>query len=111
MAMINAGEVIRALLFLSALLILLLVAFCSPAHAQAQNCAPRTQMLDLLETRYGETRQAVGLAANNQVVELFASLETGTWSLTVTDPGGPTCMVAAGEAFERLSGTKRAAQL
>lgn len=66
------------------------------------NCAAHAAMVEQLASRYGETRQAIGLAAGNQVVEVFASLETGTWTITVTQASGLSCMVAAGEGFERL---------
>ncbi len=70
--------------------------------AQSQNCAERAAVLDRLANNYGETRQSIGLAANNQVVEVFASQETGTWTITVTLPSGLTCLVAAGQAFETV---------
>jgi len=42
----------------------------------------------------------VGLAANNGVVETYASTESGTWTIVITMPNGMTCLVAAGEAFQ-----------
>ena len=45
----------------------------------------------------------MGLGANNQVIEVFASSETGTWTITVTTPAGVTCLVASGQAFEELA--------
>lgn len=36
------------------------------------------------------------------VVEVFASLETGTWTITITRPDGLTCLAASGEGFENL---------
>ena len=68
----------------------------------ARNCAPREAVVDRLASGYGETRQSMGLGANNQVVEIFASTETGTWTITVTMPNGLTCLVASGQAFEEL---------
>ncbi len=74
-----------------------------PVHAQtARNCADHQIVVERLAERYGETRQSIGLATNNQVVEVFASLDTGTWTITVTSVSGLTCLVAAGGAFERL---------
>ncbi|MCP5085629.1 MAG: hypothetical protein GY952_02300 [Rhodobacteraceae bacterium] len=70
------------------------------AHSQAANCAQRTQVVERLQDRYGETRQSVGLAQNNGVVEVFASSESGTWTIVITLPNGMTCLVAAGSAFE-----------
>ena len=65
-----------------------------------RNCAPRTAVVERLASGYGETRQSIGLGANNAVVEVFASEETGTWTITVTSPQGVTCLVASGQAFE-----------
>lgn len=81
------------------------IAACFAVPVQAQNmsaCQPRAKVLELLEARYGETRQAIGLGGNNAVVEVFASLETGTWTITVTTTAGITCLVASGQAFEML---------
>lgn len=76
------------------------------SHAFAQsnrNCGDRELVVDRLNSKYGESRQAIGLGTNNQVVEVFASLETGTWTITVTTPAGVTCLVASGQSFETLS--------
>lgn len=37
------------------------------------------------------------------MVELFASDETGTWTLIVTSATGVTCMVAAGESWQSVT--------
>lgn len=79
-------------------------AFCAaPAQAQMNNCADRATIVQRLAERWGETRQSMGLAANNAVIEVFASAETGTWTITATMPGGPTCLVASGDAFQALA--------
>lgn len=68
--------------------------------AQSGNCADHAAIVSRLASHYGESRQAMGLGSNNAVVEVFASDESGTWTITVTRPGGPTCLVAAGEGFQ-----------
>ncbi|WP_204113521.1 hypothetical protein [Shimia biformata] len=73
------------------------------AHAQGNNCAPRDVVLERLTGDFGETRRSVGLGNNNVVVEVFASEETGSWSITVTLPDGRTCLVAAGESYQELA--------
>ena len=77
----------------------------TPAQAQQdpRNCAPRAQVVERLSSKYGESRQSIGLGSNNAVVEVFASLETGTWTITVTMVSGVTCLVASGQAFEELA--------
>ncbi len=78
------------------------LAIARPAAAQGQNCAPHDAVVARLAERYGETRQSIGVTQNNAVMEVFASAETGTWTITVTMPNGPTCLVAAGASFENL---------
>ncbi len=70
---------------------------------QARNCGPRELVVSRLAEGYGETRQSMGLGANNAVIEVFASEESGTWTITVTSPNGVTCLVASGQAFEELA--------
>ena len=75
-------------------------------HAFAQSnrsCADRAIVIERLADRYGESRQSIGLGENNAVVEVFASLETGTWTITVTVATGMMCIVAAGQSFETLA--------
>lgn len=80
-----------------------LFAATGPAFPQSSgNCAMRSHVIERLAAAYGETRQSIGLGANNQVVEVFASRETGTWTITVTNPNGLTCLVASGQAYEAL---------
>ena len=73
------------------------------AAAAATSCAPRKVVVDRLAEKYGETRQSIGLGANNQMVEVFASMDTGSWTITVTQASGLTCLVASGQAFETLA--------
>ncbi|MBT9384809.1 hypothetical protein KM176_13145 [Pseudooceanicola sp. CBS1P-1] len=65
-------------------------------------CAPRAVVIDRLHTAFGETPRSVGLGANNAMVELFASDESGTWTITATSPDGMTCLLASGEAYAAL---------
>jgi len=71
--------------------------------AQGANCAPRDVVVERLASKYGESRQSMGLGANNAVVEVFASTKTGSWTITVTTVHGLTCLVASGQAFEELA--------
>lgn len=85
----------------------LALASAAPAAAQVtRNCADRDHVVTRLAERFGETRQSIGLGANNQVMEVYASLETGTWTITVTMPSGMTCLIAAGQAYEPLTEEK-----
>lgn len=75
----------------------------SVSAQNTRNCAPRDAVVTRLADSYGESRQSMGLGANNAVVEVFASEETGTWTITVTMANGITCLVASGQAFEELA--------
>jgi hypothetical protein len=71
------------------------------ARADPQ-CAPREMVVQTLADRYGETRRSLGLAGPTQVMEVFASDDTGTWTITLTMPDGVTCMVASGQGYQTL---------
>lgn len=69
----------------------------------APQCARHADVVDTLAQDYGETRRSQGIAANNTLMELFASDATGTWTLTVTTPDGTTCLVASGEGYDAVT--------
>lgn len=72
-----------------------------PTAAAAQTvCGKRDEIITQLEKKYGETRRSVGVQQGRGVVEVYASAETGSWTILVTDPRGMSCLMAAGEAFE-----------
>lgn len=72
------------------------------ARANPQ-CGPRETVVQTLADRYGETRRSLGLAGPTQVMEVFASDDTGTWTITLTMPDGVTCMVASGQGFQTIN--------
>lgn len=86
----------------SALLLATTILVPVGASAQTQNCGNRDLVVDRLTTKYGESRQSIGMAPQGRVVEVFASVETGTWTITITMPNGITCLVASGQSFETL---------
>ncbi len=88
-----------------ALLTLLLSATAANAQSSRQ-CGPRERVLGILAERYGETRQSIGLTDDGKVVEVFASNDSGTWTVIVTLPSGLACLVASGSSFE-LAGDDR----
>lgn len=72
-----------------------------PAMAeQTAQCAPRNDVVSRLNNAYGETRHSLGLGDNNSLMEIFASKDTGTWTITVTSAQGITCLVATGQSFD-----------
>lgn len=82
---------------------ILALAAHSATAQNVRNCAPRDVVVERLAEKYGESRQSVGLGANNAMVEVFAADETGTWTITVTMANGVTCLVASGQAYEAIA--------
>ena len=72
----------------------------SSLPAAAEVCGKRDTVLSRLSEKFGETRRSLGLGANNGVVEVFASDDTGSWTITVTMPDGRMCLVASGQSYE-----------
>ena len=97
----------KALLNMTIGLGLMTLAAQQVAAQQNRNCAPREAVIERLASGYGETRQSIGLGSQGAVVEIFASTETGSWTITVTTPNGTTCLVAAGESWESLPWNNR----
>lgn len=75
----------------------------SVSAQQSRNCAPRAMVVERLADKYGESRQSIGIGAQGAVVEVFASQDTGSWTITVTSTNGMTCLVASGQSFETLA--------
>ncbi len=73
------------------------------AAAQAMNCAPHVVVLERLADGFGESRQTIAIGSDNTVVETWANPDSGTWTITVTQAGGPTCLVASGHSFQLLA--------
>lgn len=94
----NWDVVLAALSFWAVVTLIL----SGPALAQGQRCGARAAIVEVLAERFGEHAQSMGLAANNSVVEVYASEETGTWTIIVTGTNGLTCLVASGEGFARF---------
>lgn len=80
----------------------LLIAICvaAPGTAlSATQCGRHDSVVSFLGDRYGEIRHGIGIAGNDAVMEIFASADTGTWTIVVTTADGATCLLASGEGF------------
>ena len=82
-----------------------LAVMATAANSGTTSCGDRNKVITSLAEKYGETRQGIGLGRNNGVMEIYASDETGTWTILVTLPSGQACLITAGESFENLSET------
>ena len=91
----------RLCLALAALLVVWAIAllFVLPVEAQETICGKHDELVSRLESGYGETVRAVGVASPG-IVELFTSDDGASWTILVTQPNGVSCLLAAGESWE-----------
>lgn len=68
-----------------------------PAQAQALTCLPREALIERLAARYNEELAGGGLQSPQQLLEVWASGETGSFTVFVTRPDGMSCIVATGQ--------------
>ena len=64
-------------------------------------CGDRGAIMSHLEDGYSEKPVAMGLDAQGRVLEVLAA-PSGTWTMLVSTPGGLTCLIASGVAWEEL---------
>ena len=64
----------------------------TPAAAQAI-CGDHGEIRERLEKNHAETPQAIGLSQDGGLVEVLVS-PSGGWTILITYPGRPTCVVA-----------------
>ncbi len=75
------------------------IAFTSPTFAQEPPivCNLTTIMHSNLTTDYGEKSVAVMIMRGGEtIMELFANMKTGSWTLLVTDANDYSCVVQSG---------------
>ena len=83
--------------------LIIMVAAAQQVFARPGTCAPRPDVIERLAATYGETRKGIGIARQGAVMEIYASDETGSWTIIVTLPDGMACLVAAGQSYEALA--------
>jgi hypothetical protein len=65
-------------------------------------CGDHQDIAKRLASEYGEVRHGAGLVDSGRIIEIFVSPKQGSWTILVTHSEGPTCVVAAGEAWENI---------
>lgn len=112
----------RAMPVSSALALALVAGFPGPAWAESPTMrSPATaeaapapgeicvsdyrQLAAKLEQSYAEVPVSAGLGQDGNLVSVFASATTGTWTMVMTRPEGTSCVVAVGEAWQMTTPT------
>ena len=65
-------------------------------------CAPRADLVEKLQSTYGETRHGMGMRGPESILEIWRSESTGSWSVVMTYADGRACIVAAGDQWTPL---------
>lgn len=74
-----------------------LAVVAQPANAQ-MFCGDRAQLAHALKQRHDEVKVSAGLTAAGELVEIFVS-PAGSWTMLITVPGGPTCVLGSGKQW------------
>lgn len=70
-------------------------------NSQSPLCGERSKILDQLSEKYSEQPIAMGLSLSGAIVELLKA-PSNSWTILLTRPEGPTCVLSAGEGWEKL---------
>ena len=69
-------------------------------------CANRNELIKLLDEKYHEASTGYGTVGETSVIEVFAS-EKGSFTILSTQGNGVSCIIAAGQNWEKLTPQKR----
>ena len=87
--------------FLLAIASVCLVATANAQGAQTpQNCYPRVSYAIKLANTLGEVKQVSGIELRGNLMELYVSPKTGTWTLVLVLPSGLACKIGSGSEFK-----------
>lgn len=84
------------------------MAATAPPVSAAPNCGLRDAVVRQLETKYSERLMAGGLqnlSDTRAIMEIWASPESGTFTVLLTNPNGVSCIVAVGSDFFTVTQT------
>lgn len=86
---------------MTAALIFGAAALAPPAQAQTvAPCMARGDLIDTLNKKYSETMIGGGLQNARQLLEIWRSEETGSFTVIVTNADGLSCIVASGQHWQ-----------
>ena len=91
----------------SAMIALLATVFLA-GHASAQTpsvgrlpCHSHAEIAKQLGMKYKEAPISIGLQSNGNLLQVFASKDSGSWTILSTTPKGMSCILAAGKSWEQ----------
>lgn len=87
----------------SATLIFGAAAMAPPAMAQTVRCMPRDALVEKLQTGYDERLIGGGLQNSTQLLEIWSSDKTGSFTVFITRPDGTSCLVSSGHNWNSIA--------
>ena len=81
------------------LLVIVISASIFPSPAQSQICTTHERISAGLKQKFGEEIQAIGITSVGALIEIYTS-PYGTWTVVLTIPNGPSCVIADGVDFQ-----------
>jgi hypothetical protein len=91
-------QFIFSLLFLLAAIAFIMMIAVLPVPAHAGMCGNHERIVAALVAKYQEAATHMGTASEGGLIVEFYETESGsTWTLLSTEPGGLTCIIAAGQ--------------
>ena len=68
--------------------------------ALSQQCAPREKIAAALAIKYGEAQLGRGVRTETITIEIWVSMQTGTWTALQVSATGIACIVASGTDWD-----------
>lgn len=65
-------------------------------------CFSYAEVARQLKGTYEEAPVSLGLQANGNLLQVFNSAKSGSWTIVSTSPDGTACILAAGRNWENL---------
>jgi hypothetical protein len=85
---------------------LIIAAMLATSSAQAQSvvmsCHNASSLANQLAAQYKEDPVAFGVQSNGNLMQVYKSEKTGTWTILSTSPSGVSCIVAVGNLWEQI---------
>lgn len=101
--------------FLFAVILIAMYVIAKPASSQVaaapQGCAKTAEIVKLLTGEYGETAAFAGISTTGTPVLIFTNPKTGTFTITMRQPGGITCMMTGGKNWTPVDQPKEGTDL
>ncbi|WP_323781686.1 hypothetical protein [Thalassovita sp.] len=75
----------------------------SAVSAQASKCLPRDTLVNSLSKKYNEQLTGGGLQNPQQLIEVWSSSDTGSFTVFITRADGISCILATGRNWNAAS--------